>query len=110
MVLRRLLGKPKQKLDAATGDLLVLAQLEKAGADLSRPRELVHYLYAPSNEAGDAAAEELRAQGYAVEVTPAAGLKEGDPNPWLVLARIDAVVNSERVGWERARFEELARK
>ena len=27
-----------------------------------------------------------------------------------MLVRIDAVVNGERVGWERTRFEELARK
>src|SRR5436305_11555015 len=65
---RRVLGKRRQEPSPETGDLLMLAELEKTGADLSQPRELVHYLYVPTRDAAETAADELRAQGYAVDV------------------------------------------
>jgi hypothetical protein len=112
MVWRRLRGKKERRTppDAATGDLLVLAELQKNGANLSQPRDLVHYLYVPSQDAAEKAADELRGLGYTAEAKPAAGVQPDDSNPWLVLANFDAVVDQERVRWERARFDELAAK
>ena len=74
MVWRKLLGK-KEVLppDPATGDLRVLAEHEKNGADLTQPRDLVHYLYVPSQDAAEQAAAELRGLGYTAEPKPAAG-------------------------------------
>ncbi|MFT3686689.1 MAG: ribonuclease E inhibitor RraB [Phycisphaerales bacterium] len=46
------------------GDRAVLAAMASAGADLSKPAHTVHYLYFPSLQAADAAAADLRAQGY----------------------------------------------
>ena len=91
------------------GDRQVLAALVEAGADLSEPRDLVHYLYVPTEQAAQDAAAELRGLGYTAEAQAAAGAGPGDQNPWLVLANVDAVVDEERIGQERARFEELAR-
>ena len=96
--------------DAATGDLMVLAELERNGADLTEPRDLVHYLYVPSQAAANEAAAELRSLGYTAKPQRGAGSQPGDANPWLVLANIDAVVDEERIRWERARFDELAAK
>ena len=112
MAWRKLLGKKETSvpLDAAAGDLMVLAQLEKSGADLTQPRDLVHYLYVPSQDAAEQAAAELRNLSYTAEAKLAAGVQPDDPNPWLVLANVDAVVDQERVRWERARFDELAVK
>lgn len=112
MAWRKLLGKKERTvpLDAATGDLMVLAELEKNGADLTQPRDLVHYLYVPSQGAAEKAAAELRSLGYTAEAKVAARVQPGDPNPWLVLANVDTVVDQGRVRWERARFDELALK
>ncbi len=110
MAWRKLLGMQKALRDPATGDLLVLAELQKAGADLTQARDLVHYLYLPSEDVAETAAAELHALGYTAEVKPAAGAKAGDANPWLVLANVEAVVDRDRVRWERARFDELAAK
>lgn len=75
-------------MDAASDDLMVIAELEKNGADLTQPRDLVHYLYVPSEGAAEKAAAELRTLGYTAEAKLAAGVKRGDPNPWLVLANM----------------------
>jgi regulator of RNase E activity RraB len=104
MVFRRLFGggsepKPEQPTKvshfdtAAEGDRLIVEQLRSMGADLSKPREVLHYVYLPSQEAAQAAGSELQAKGYSVEVRPAAG--PPGPNPWLCLATIEEVVSVE---------------
>lgn len=85
---------------AEEGDRLIVAQLRGMGADLSKPREVLHYLYVPSREAADAAGRDLELRGYAVDVRPAAG--PTGPNPWLCLATIEDVVSVE---WARAARE-----
>jgi hypothetical protein len=67
---------------AAAGDLMVLAQLEKNGADLTQSSDLVHYLYVPSQDAAEKAAAELRSRGYTAEAKLGAGVQPTDPNPW----------------------------
>jgi hypothetical protein len=68
-------GQPK------SGDALVLAQLKKAGSDLSRPHPIEFFLYLPTQEAAENAANQIRDKGFDVKVDRAA---EG-PN-WLCLA------------------------
>jgi hypothetical protein len=90
------------------GDQAIVSQLRSLGADLSRPREVVHYLYLPTREAAEQAAEELRGEGYSVEVRTAAEGGRPAPNPWVALATIDTVVDEETVRAVRPRFEALA--
>lgn len=87
---------------------MILGQLSKAGADISKPREVVHYLYLPSQDSANRAAEALREQGYEADAQRAANAASNPPNPWLVLARVERVVNGESVESMRCAFEKLA--
>jgi hypothetical protein len=89
-------------------DKRVLKQLRKVGANLSRPREVVHFLYFPTQVAAERASHELRGEGYMIDVRPAANAAENPPNPWLMEARIFAVVDESTVQPMRARFEAVA--
>jgi len=90
------------------GDQLVLEQLRSAGADLTKPREVLHYLHARTREDAERAAPQVRAAGYEVE------LREPDPedlatsHPWIVIATTHAVVSSDSVAETRAFFERVA--
>jgi hypothetical protein len=67
---------------AQTGpDAAVIAQLKKAGSNLSKPHAIEFYLYFPVREAADRVAEKIRAAGFAAKVDRAA--KGPD---WIVLA------------------------
>ena len=89
-------------------DQAVLKELRKIGANLSKPREVIHFLYFPTQVAAEKAATQLRGEGYAIDVRPAANAGENPPNPWLMEARIHAVVDETEVGPMRAKFESLA--
>jgi hypothetical protein len=71
-------------------DLAVMGQLMQQGADLSKPRHALYYLYFESAEAAEAAADEARVPGYSCEVheTP------NQPGSWtLICQRPDAVLD-----------------
>jgi hypothetical protein len=89
-------------------DQAVLKQLRKIGANLSKPREVIHFLYFPTQVAAEQASTQLRGEGYAIDVRPAANADQNPPNPWLMEARIRAVVDETTVAPMRARFEQLA--
>src|SRR5579872_493252 len=89
------------------GDQLILKRLEELGADLSLPREVVHFLFVPNAEHARQVAITLRNDGYDVEEKPAS--TTSDSNQWAVVSRTEAVVNKEAVEIERLRFEELAK-
>ena len=80
-----------EKLGIRHKDLAVLGQLMRQGADLSKPRHALYYLYFGSRAAADAGAAEARAAGYACEVRdPMAQY----PGQWsLVCERNDAVLD-----------------
>jgi len=92
------------------GDKMILEQLGKAGADLTQQREVLHYLYVPTQEASHRAALKLREEGYEVTERPSADAAKKPPNPWLVLARKVTVVNSQNVQEMRVVFEGLAKE
>jgi hypothetical protein len=96
-------GGPPEK-----GDKQVLKQLRRLGANLSRPREIVHFLYFPTQVAAEQASHQLRGEGYMIDVRPAANADENPPNPWLMEARNYAVVDESNVQAMRQKFEGLA--
>jgi hypothetical protein len=119
MILRRLFGSrrrddeqppaPEQVAHFNTpdeGDRLILAELRSLGADLSQPREVLHYLYVPTEAAAAEASQEARDQGYTTEVRPAA--EQAGPHPWLVLATKDEVLSLESARSSREAFTEIA--
>src|SRR5919201_1750213 len=80
-------------------DALTLTQLAKAGADLSRPTEIIHYLYLPTEAQARDAARELEVAGYAVDVRHAA-----QGSTWLALSKIEEIPSADNIGRSRARF------
>lgn len=95
-------GRPEK------GDQQVLKQLRKLGANLSRPREITHFLYFPTQVAAEQASHQLRGEGYMIDVRPAANAADTPPNPWLMEARVVSVVDESTVQPMRQKFEELA--
>ncbi len=92
------------------GDKMILVELGKAGADLTQQREVLHYLYVPTQDASHRAALKLREKGYEISERPSADAAKKPPNPWLVLARKVTVVNSQSVQEMRVVFEGLAKE
>jgi len=107
-LVRKAFGPKAARFTKAEGDREVLAQLRHAGADLDRPREVVHFLYVPSQEASRKAAETLRLHGYSVEERPAADAAKKPPNPFLVKATSETTLNPWAVQQFRQLFEQLA--
>jgi hypothetical protein len=93
---------------AEEADARILEILRQHGADLSQPRDVVHYLYAPSKTVAQNLAEILSSEGYAVEVRPAANAASNPPYPWVAVARHLAVIDVAGVEKLRGRFLELA--
>jgi hypothetical protein len=72
-------------------DLLVLGSLMQQGADLTRPRHALYYLYFSGRELAEAAAADGRAGGYQCEVRDP---KPEYPGQWTVVCeRPDAVLD-----------------
>jgi Regulator of ribonuclease activity B len=89
-------------------DRQVLKQLRRLGANLSKPREVVHFVYFPTQVAAERASHALRGEGYMIDVRPAANAADTPPNPWLLEARNVTVVDEATVQPLRQKFEELA--
>ena len=83
---------------------MILDQLRSHGADLTQPREVLHYSYFADRVAADAAANAIRASGYRVTID---GSASGD-GTWLALATAEVVVDDSTVDSTRARFEGIA--
>jgi hypothetical protein len=88
------------------GDRMIVQQLRGLGANLSLPREVLHYLYLPTEPAAAAASEELRKAGFTTKISPAAG--PTGPNPWLVLATTEEIVSVESARVARETFTAIA--
>ena len=95
---------------AQEGDQLILNELRKRGADLEKPREIVHYLYVPTQEASHDAAMKLRKNGFEFTERASADAAKNPPNPWLVFARKVTLVDSQTVEEMRIQFEKLAKE
>jgi hypothetical protein len=105
MGLRRLLRRrPQTSSTSSESDRIILDQLRSHGADLTQPREVLHYSYFADRVAADAAADAIRASSYRVTVEESAS---GD-GTWLALAMTEFVVDESTVDSTRARFEGIA--
>jgi hypothetical protein len=97
----RNLGAPATREDA---DRLQLRQLEALGADLARPRHVVHVLYFASEPTARDGADRAARGGYETTVVP-----PGDrDDPWTVRAEGTRVVDASTVAAFRSWFERIA--
>ena len=102
------LDEPVEGGPPGQADKRVLKQLRRLGANLSRPREVIHFLYFPTQVAAEQASHQLRGEGYMIDVRPAANAAENPPNPWVMEARNYVVVDESNVQAMRQKFEDLA--
>lgn len=89
-------------------DRHVVAEALRSGIDALQPQEVRHYLYLPSVEDAHQVAQELGADGYAVDVRKSASLDQDSPNPWLALATSSVILDEKHLEETRQRFEALA--
>jgi hypothetical protein len=94
-------GKPETPQEA---DQLVLRQLAGLGADLTKPRHVIHYLYFAAESDAREAAEAAEATGYNATVEPPGGRIR----QWSVRADATRLVSAPTVEAFRAWFEQLA--
>ncbi len=101
---------PRDAHDAM--DQKTIAQLRKAGANLTKRTDVVHYLYIPVRQDADSAAQQAAAAGYRATVQPPLGrLPNGTvENRYSVVAHADVVPSLANVRKARAFFEALARR
>jgi regulator of RNase E activity RraB len=86
-------------------DADVIAQLAAAGADLSAPHTILHYIYVPNRESADSIANELRQRGFRIEERLGA-----DNVNWLVLATHEVIVTEALMMSTRRSMEALIAK
>ncbi|HEX3225047.1 MAG TPA: ribonuclease E inhibitor RraB [Gaiellaceae bacterium] len=86
-------------------DLAVLGQLMKAGADLTQPRHVVFYSYAPSEQVGQALKADIEAGSYTAEIREP--LPQA-PGQWAVVAETHAVTSPDFVREADDFFQALA--
>lgn len=106
--LRKVFGGSRGKMTKTQADQAIIEQLRRLGANLNQPREVVHYLYLPSQEASRQAAEALRSKGYLTDERAAANAAENPPNPFLVKATCRTTLNPQNAQESRQLFEQLA--
>jgi hypothetical protein len=87
------------------GDQMILAQLERAGADLRQPRHVIHYLYFDEEQPTHAAATTLDSAGFAITVRPPSDRIA----QWSTTAEATRVVDAQTIEPSRVWFEQLAR-
>ncbi len=87
------------------GQFGVLEGLVAAGADLSTPRRLAHFVYVTTRRQATGAAATLRGEGWTVTTwPPSPGASE-----WTVVAEVrDVVVDADILSAHSARLNDLA--
>jgi hypothetical protein len=94
-------GRPKTPEEA---DALALRQLEGRGADLAKPRHVIHFLYFDGEADARAAAEAIDEASWKTVVEPPVEEIE----QWCVKADAHRIVAAETVSAFRAWFERVA--
>ncbi|HTE39828.1 MAG TPA: ribonuclease E inhibitor RraB [Steroidobacteraceae bacterium] len=84
-------------------DAQVLAQLRKAGSDLSKPHPIEFFLYVPTKEAAGRLESQVRALHFETKVRPAA-----QGSQWVVLATKSMVPKQADLVLVRQKFTALA--
>ena len=94
-----------EQLNLRNSDLMVMGQLLELGADLTKPRHTLYYLYFPDGERSEAAAASIRELGFRVRVNAP---DEQIPQ-WSLVCEHDALVlDPDTVRANSDRFEAIA--
>jgi hypothetical protein len=87
-------------------DSEVIARLRELGANLSLPREVLHYLHLPTREAAEAVAGQLPDLGYRAQILQPDPAAQWD-NPWTVIAAGEMVLTEDSIDAARLALERL---
>ena len=89
-----------------------IAQLKSNGSDVTKPADVLHYLYIPSRRDADEAARGLVAAGYRAAVEAPLGMLPNGTmeRRYSVKAHKTVVPSIENIRRARAVFEALARR
>jgi hypothetical protein len=88
----------------AEADRIALKQLEKLGADLTKPRHVIHFVYFEAEQPAREAATTIEQAGYSTNVVaPDERYKE-----WRVHADSTRVISETTVDGFRSWFEHIA--
>jgi Regulator of ribonuclease activity B len=87
-------------------DRETLDAMKASGADLSKPTEVIFYLYVPSRAAAEKAAAELGRAGYDAELRPPLP----DYDEWLCCATLEMVPSVEGIDRSRTTLDALAKR
>ena len=77
-----------EQLGLKNGDLLVMGQLLEHGADLTKPRHTLYYLYFPSEDGALGAAQAAKDLGFRVRVAE----PDNEIPDWSVVCEHDSLV------------------
>lgn len=94
-------GAPKTPQDA---DRLALRQLSGRGADLAKPRHVIHFLYFPREDAARSAAAVITEASWTAKVEP----PTDEIDQWCVKADGHRTMGPETVAAFRSWFEHVA--
>jgi regulator of ribonuclease activity B len=85
-------------------DALALRQLSARGANLAKPRHVIHFLFFEQEADAELAAEAIRATSWSARVEP-----PSDSRPeWTVRADDERIVSVDTVAAYRSWFEQMA--
>lgn len=98
------LGSRRAPRTPADADRLALRQLEKLGADLTKPRHVIHFVYFEEEGPARRAAEVMEQAGYSTIVQP----PDDRFKEWRVHADSTRVVSETTVDGFRSWFEHVA--
>jgi len=87
-----------------------LLQLQQNGADITKPREIPHYLYFPSEDVARNAVDELSKSGYETSEKLSKQSTADAAKPWVVIGREETVVNEKTIAAMRMQFTEIAHR
>lgn len=90
--------------DPHEGDQQVLAELERAGADLSKATHVIHYAYFPDRRSAEHAHEAAGAAGPAASVRPPGA---GDQS-WVLVVEQTIVPSLENISTAREEISAIA--
>ena len=85
-------------------DALALRQLESRGANLTKPRHVIHFLLFEAEADAEAAAEAIRGTSWKAHVEPPTETRD----EWAVRADDDRIVSAATVAAYRSWFDQIA--
>jgi hypothetical protein len=87
-------------------DLMLMSEIAKRATDLSQPRHMLFYLYARTNDAGQAMVDQARTRGFEARVEEPLEEFSGQ---WWVICETNAVLTPNFVRESVDFFEDLAK-